>query len=350
MGDLVIRAGLWFGIAWGLSGCVLKGPHELVRAQLEATRSAFSTRAVESEQQIRALEAEIAKREIRLDEQAVRVDQLRTLSELKDSELERVVSEQVALADEILRAQAEIDALKAEVKRLEGLTRRRRPRTPPPEPEGEARPTEEPPEPTDGQAALATLQARVQAQLDQELLTQLDSETHEALAAALVDLIDPGFLTLTRVEDGSVIRIETRRLFQEGWTTLSPRGQQIVEAIGTALASLPGRRISVEGHTDDAPIHTAQFPSNWERGFGRAIAVLRGLTEVAPRLRISATSFASSRPIVPHDTPDAETQNRRVEIVVRGDPTLLRQPLEEPDAEDEEAEPAPSESPTEEKP
>jgi len=325
---------------WLASGCVLKGQHELVQIQLEATRTAFSTRAAQCEATIRDLESELDRRVGELDEAAVRVDQLRTLSELKDTELETVVAEQVAIAEELRRARAELEALKGRLARLEARDRIRRGRPRRERPDGPELTEADKIAESAAQRALATLQARVMAQLDRELAQQLDDRTHDQLQTELEPLLDDDFLVLVRAEDGTVIRIETRRLFQEGWTTLSPRGLQIVDAVGGALAKLPGRIVSVEGHTDDAPVHSAQYPSNWERAFGPAVAVLRQLRTAAPNLRISATSHASRQPVVPHDTPGAEAQNRRVEIRVRADPDLLERPALDDDGAGE----APSET------
>ncbi len=331
---LVVLAGLG-------PGCVLKGQHELVRVQLEATRNAFSTRAAECEREIRGLEEQVAERQLRIDEAGVRVDQLRTMSELKDGELESVVAEQVALAEELREARAELDVLQARIERFEELERmraaRRRRRGAAPEPETKA-PDEGEPELSEadeiaasaGERALQRLQGRVLAQLDRERAAQLDDQTHEVLRSRLVELVQSDFLDVERADDGTVVRIETRRLVQEGWATLSPRGRQLVGSVGEVLRDLPGRIVSVEGHTDDAPVHSAQFASNWERGFGRAIAVVRQLLSVAPQLRISATSYAGRRPLVPHDTADAANQNRRVEIWIRADPSLLdRAPIDD---------------------
>lgn len=306
---------------WLSSGCVLKGQHEIVRVQLEATRTALSARAVDSQREIQDLEDQLAERDRRLDELGVRLDQLATLSELSDQELERVVAEQVALADELVRTRADLEQRTAEVIRLEARERRRRREPDPENPDPEA----DPEPPTPGEAALATLQARVKAQLDEELRRRLDDEVHEALRASLRAEITERFLAVERTPDATVVRVETRRLFQEGWTTLSPRGQQLVQAIATALRKLPGHRITVEGHTDDVPRHSAQFPSNWERGFGRAVTVLRGLTATAPHLHISAASFAATRPLV---ADDADDRNRRVEIWIRSDPNLVAPPAE----------------------
>jgi chemotaxis protein MotB len=76
--------------------------------------------------------------------------------------------------------------------------------------------------------------------------------------------------------------------------------------------------MSIEGHTDDRPISTAIFPSNWELSTARATEVVRLLIEeggIAPE-RLSAAGYGEHRPRVPNDSPEARARNRRVDLVV----------------------------------
>ena len=74
-------------------------------------------------------------------------------------------------------------------------------------------------------------------------------------------------------------------------------------------------RISVSGHTDDTPIHTEQFPSNWELSIGRALSVAKFLMDlgVAPE-RVSVQGFGEHHPVADNNDPDSRSENRRVEI------------------------------------
>ncbi|WP_156504054.1 OmpA family protein, partial [Oleiphilus sp. HI0066] len=76
--------------------------------------------------------------------------------------------------------------------------------------------------------------------------------------------------------------------------------------------------ISIEGHTDDVPIKTKEFPSNWDLSAKRALVVAHGLMEsgdLDPR-RVSVSGFADSRPLVANDSTEHRAKNRRVEIVL----------------------------------
>ena len=90
------------------------------------------------------------------------------------------------------------------------------------------------------------------------------------------------------------------------------------------LATLPDKRFQIEGHTDNVPIRTAQFPSNWELAADRAISVVKTLIEggMAPDA-VSAASYGEHRPIAANETRDQKAANRRIEIVMVPDLSQL---------------------------
>jgi type VI secretion system protein ImpK len=98
---------------------------------------------------------------------------------------------------------------------------------------------------------------------------------------------------------------------------LKPEYQQIVERISNALNQVKGQ-IVVIGHTDNVPLRSIQYPSNWHLSKGRAQSVVRS---IAPKLigdrSIIAEGRGESEPIAPNDTPANKALNRRVEIVVK---------------------------------
>ena len=95
-------------------------------------------------------------------------------------------------------------------------------------------------------------------------------------------------------------------------------------SVATILADIPERDFQIAGHTDNVPISTQRFPSNWELGSARAIAVLRLLTSGGVDAeRLSATSYAQYRPAADNDTPAGRARNRRIEIVVVPDLSSL---------------------------
>jgi chemotaxis protein MotB len=106
-------------------------------------------------------------------------------------------------------------------------------------------------------------------------------------------------------------------LFRPGDSTLRSEALPFVQAISEVLVELD-RHVRVEGHTDNVPIATVQFPSNWELSATRAVAVVRSMSEQygVPSENLSAVGHADSRPQTDNLTPEHRAKNRRVEIVV----------------------------------
>jgi chemotaxis protein MotB len=112
------------------------------------------------------------------------------------------------------------------------------------------------------------------------------------------------------------IAIRDRLLFASGQSEIRQDGQMVLRRLASVLRGLPGV-ISVEGHTDDLPIQSDRFPSNWELSAGRAAAVVRALSENGlPARRMRAIGYADSRPLVRGIDADSRAQNRRVTLVI----------------------------------
>ncbi|MGE5396016.1 MAG: flagellar motor protein MotB [Chitinophagales bacterium] len=124
-------------------------------------------------------------------------------------------------------------------------------------------------------------------------------------------------IVIIEQERGLVISIKDTLLFPEGSATLTPRARNIVCEVGKSLKSI-SNYIRVEGHTDNLPIHTQQFPSNWELSVVRATNVAHVLNEetgIAPE-RLSASGYSEYRPLAPNDSELHRQMNRRVDIVI----------------------------------
>lgn len=120
---------------------------------------------------------------------------------------------------------------------------------------------------------------------------------------------DPRGLVVTIMSD--------KVLFPSGSAELQPAGYRVLRAIAHALEDIPNQ-IVVEGHTDDRPISTGTYPSNWELSTARATQVLRTLVSrygLQP-YRVSAAGYADQRPVATNDTAAGRARNRRVELVV----------------------------------
>lgn len=123
--------------------------------------------------------------------------------------------------------------------------------------------------------------------------------------------------------DGISVRVRDCVLFDTAEATLRDDAHPFLhELAGILNGPLGTDGVIVEGHTDDRPIHTERFPTNWELSTARATSVLRHLMsigEVAPE-RLSAAGFADTRPLAPNVDDPSRTTNRRVEFVFRRRP------------------------------
>ena len=129
--------------------------------------------------------------------------------------------------------------------------------------------------------------------------------------------IDAGQLEVAIVRGRLVLQLPQDILFASGSATLGPDGTTTLREIAGVLATFDDRFFQVEGHTDNVPIATRQFPSNWELSSARALAVVRILIEggVAPG-RVSGAGFGEFQPRASNDTPEQRALNRRIEIVM----------------------------------
>jgi chemotaxis protein MotB len=126
-----------------------------------------------------------------------------------------------------------------------------------------------------------------------------------------------------------VLTLPDTVLFRTGEAVLRPEARPFIQAISEVLIDLD-RHVRVEGHTDNVPIRTVQFPSNWELSATRAVTVVRTLSEQygLPGDHLTAVGHADSRPLADNLTPENRGKNRRVEIVVQ-EPRPVPQPIEE---------------------
>jgi chemotaxis protein MotB len=152
-----------------------------------------------------------------------------------------------------------------------------------------------------------------------------DSQSLAALAAALHAYVREHRLSknvAVRVERrGVVISLRTdSAMFASGSAILEPRAGEVIHALAGFLQTPTQkmRTIKIEGNTDDVPIATSLYPTNWELSTARAVAVTRHLSETDGIAgdRLAAIGFAQWHPIAPNDSEADRDLNRRVDIVV----------------------------------
>ena len=124
-----------------------------------------------------------------------------------------------------------------------------------------------------------------------------------------------GAVTVRPSSDGLVVSLHEAGFFESGSAEVRPEAMAALEQVARAL---PHQAMRVEGHTDDVPIHTAQFASNWELSTARAACITRlllsgGVTKAA---WISAAGYAEFHPVASNETAAGRLQNRRVDIIL----------------------------------
>ena len=154
---------------------------------------------------------------------------------------------------------------------------------------------------------------------DEDELTEYD--IHESLLDMIKNIIYDknleDYISVERVERGvSIVFVDTL-LFTPGKADLKLDSKELLEKISSILNEIPNQ-IIIEGHTDDDPINTYLFASNWELSTARAVVVTRFLVENANinPVRISAQGYGEFRPIVSNDTVENKSKNRRVNILI----------------------------------
>ena len=261
-----------------LSGCVRKSTHNQTLEQLANARAAREELAREHEGEL----ARRDQREARLRDQLEGLQQEadRLIEELGNARRETLrVQEQLAEAElAAQRARDLVDAQGAEARRLSGRLDQ-----------------------------LAAIEAEVRER----------NRIYEEVLARFRSLIDAGRLSVSIVRGRMVINLPQDILFASGSADLGREGRETLGEIASVLKEFDDRTFQVEGHTDDDPISTPRFPSNWELSAARALSVVRVLVNqgVSPEL-VSGAAYGEYQPVATNETEEGQRLNRRIEIVM----------------------------------
>ena len=144
------------------------------------------------------------------------------------------------------------------------------------------------------------------------------NQAMQSLKQLGVNLGIKGDFSVVKTQDGFKAVVPNPVLFGSGDSSLDEGVYPILDGI-IKIAERDRLSIQVEGHTDNLPIRTAKFPSNWELSTMRAVNILRYLQQNGiPPGRLAAIGFAEYRPAASNDAPEGRQANRRIEIVFRG--------------------------------
>lgn len=182
-----------------------------------------------------------------------------------------------------------------------------------------------------GQPSPNTAVDMSQADMEREKQIQQTEETAQQIASVMREEISKGSVEVETQENTITIRLKDNGSFESGSAELNYDFIPVIDMVRDVLIGLQGS-IAVEGHTDNIPIDSVRFRSNWQLSSARAISVAEELfsTGQLEQSRFAVTGFADTRPLVPNDTPQNRGKNRRVEIVIRQN-DLVRPNVIEPE-------------------
>jgi len=261
-----------------LPACVQKSTHNRTLQELSSART-------DQERRTEDFQRELARR----NEREARLrDQLEGLQ----AEADRLIEDLGVSRRETIRAQDQLTEIELESQRLGNLLN-----------------------------AQGAESQRLRGRLDQ--LAAIEEEIrernriYEEVLGRFRSLIDSGRLSVSIVRGRMVINLPQDILFSSGSADLGREGRQTLSEIAAVLSEFDNRSFQVEGHTDDDPISTTQFPSNWELSAARSLSVVKLLVDrgVSPGL-ISGAGYGEFQPVATNQTEEGQRLNRRIEIVM----------------------------------
>jgi chemotaxis protein MotB len=174
-------------------------------------------------------------------------------------------------------------------------------------------------------SALEQQQADLRRQVDAleqqktQLLTasQQNTSQYDSLVKDLTEEVKKGQLQVRQYKDMLTVDVAEQLFFESGRASLKDTGKDVLKKVSDALKGYEDKVIRVVGHTDNVPIKTKVFPSNWELSVARATNVVHFLQETGiPPERMIASGRAEYQPVAENDTPEGRKKNRRIEITL----------------------------------
>ena len=151
----------------------------------------------------------------------------------------------------------------------------------------------------------------------QKSLQELTGLNNPNILDDMDDIAEDSAMAVDTNEAKVVVRVPGANLFKPGQADLQLSGRPVLDGVIAVVRKYPDYKIHIQGHTDDDPISTERFPTNWELSAARATAVLRYFFDkgVEPE-KMTATGYADTFPLASNDTDQGRTINRRVEFVL----------------------------------
>ncbi len=277
------RRPVWLALALlaPLAGCVKKSTHEVALADLASARA-------EGE----ALREQVARQEAREAELEAELTEIRRREQGLEDRIATLEREVRTLEDLRAEAVTGLNTTRSEVERLQLLLSQRGS-------EYEAL-----------REQLSTLRA-----IEEEIRDR--NRIYEDVIGQFRSLIDAGQVSVDISRGRMVIQLPQDILFASGSANIGGEGRNTLLEVGRVLGQLEDRQFQVEGHTDDVPISTERFPSNWELSSARALSVVRLLIQAGvPPENVSGAGYGEFQPVASNEEAAGRRLNRRIEIVM----------------------------------
>jgi chemotaxis protein MotB len=166
-------------------------------------------------------------------------------------------------------------------------------------------------------AALVDAKKRMEELRKAQQQAEARAAQFRKLVTQFKTLTDAGKLQVEIRENRMIVRLGDKILFDPGKTDLKPEGKDALKQVTEVLKTLPNRNYQIAGHTDNAPIKSAKFRSNWDLSTARAVEVLNFMvTSGMEPKRVSAAGYADTSPVAANDSPENKAKNRRIEITL----------------------------------
>lgn len=276
-----------FVLLWLLAGCVTQEEHEKALADAQKRLSDTQQRCGAD---IAALQTKLQEETRRLQGMIEERDKKITASDVEMAALRAKFDEAVALQEqltnELAKAGKSVDTL---------VTQR-----------------------SEMAKALEDTKARLEELRKAQAAQAKRAELFKQLLLKFKKMIDAGALKIVLRDGRMVLQLKNDVLFDSGRVDIKKDGQTALKSVAKVLATLDARQFQVAGHTDNVPIASQRFPSNWELSAARAIAVVKFLIGEGMKSNLlSAAGYGEFDPIANNGAPDGRAKNRRIEIVLQ---------------------------------
>ncbi len=180
----------------------------------------------------------------------------------------------------------------------------------------------------EAQKRLSTAQSQLETMRRIEAETKKRNEIYARFVTELQKMIDGGQLTVSIEQGRIVINLPDNVLFATGSARVNADGQEALKQIANVLKEFSDRRFQVEGHTDNVPMKSARFPSNWELSTARALSVVHLMVqEGVAAENVSAAGFGEFHPRADNESKEGRALNRRIEIIMQPNLEILSNEL-----------------------